>query len=203
MTDFFARLFEGRSSNSQTPAVFAGGYGAAAGLAMLCLLLMAPPLQAQVDDETRVLISFELPYQESRGRYREPFVAIWLETAEGKPRSSIKVLYNRARWLPDLSDWWEVLGFKATHRLDAMSGATRGPGSFVVEWDGLDSADRELEAGDWLLAIEVARQHGGRESLRVPIQLHMGEFSAEANGSGEELGRVKVLVLENDGTESP
>lgn len=163
---------------------------------LVAMLLPAPAAQAQVKDDTRVLISFELPRPGNRGRYKEPFVAIWLETPEGNPRTTIRVLYNRARWLPDLEEWWQALGSRATHRLDVLTGATRGPGSFVVEWDGLDSAGRELDAGDWIVAVEVARENGGRESLRIPIQLHMGEFSAEVTGRGEELRSVRVLILE-------
>lgn len=150
---------------------------------------------AQIAQDTRVLISLELPHNQARGRYKEPFVAIWLESEDGQPRTSIRLLYDKARWLPDLELWWELLGQRATHRLDAVSGATQGPGNVVVEWNGLDSHQREIETGNWILAIEVVREEGERELVRLPIALGHGEFSARAAGSGAELGAVKVLVL--------
>ena len=164
-------------------------------LLILSVAYLPTPAQAQVADDTRVLLSIQLRPGDALQSYKPPLVAIWLESSEAKPLATISVWYEQARWLPELTEWWRLLGSVETHELEAVSGPTRGPGTFVVEWNGRDRQGVELQQGRYLMAIETTSKGGMKEVVRIPFNLGEAGFSAQATGQ-DALGDLKLLVLE-------
>ncbi|MDZ7922073.1 MAG: DUF2271 domain-containing protein [Rhodoferax sp.] len=64
---------------------------------------------------------------------------------------------------------------------DGVSGATRVAGKHVLRFDATQANLAKLPAGDYNVAVEVAREQGGRELVRAP--LHWQGLSAQAGTS--------------------
>ncbi|MEM1133813.1 MAG: DUF2271 domain-containing protein [Pseudomonadota bacterium] len=152
------------------------------------VLLAATP--AWADEGTA---TFEIPRQKV-SNYRKPYVAIWLEDAKRKPVKMYRVLFDQApigaKWLPDLKTWWRRGGRAMKMPVSGVTRPTRGPGSYKLNMGSLS----ELPAGNYALVVEAAREHGGREIVKVPFTWKPGgTVSVSASGSSE-LGRISVTI---------
>ena len=109
--------------------------------------------------EYQVTVSLELPKMMGGSRYRRPYVAVWVENADGKPVRSISVWGNQIRWVPELSGWWK---FARDDRemVNAVCKATRAPGKYEVVWDGKDDKGNGAPQGTYTIKVEVHREHG-------------------------------------------
>lgn len=142
-------------------------------------------------------VKFELP-QLQVAEYHKPYVAIWIEKAEGAVASNLAVLYdvkkkNNAgeKWVKDLRTWWRKAGRDVTLPIDGVSGATKAAGTHTMHFAG---ALDKLPAGEYKLVVEAAREAGGRELVRVPFTLPAkGKLAASATGK-EELGAVSIAA---------
>ena len=131
-----------------------------------------------VDEDAKVrsglTAHFTLSANKQGGRYRRPYVAIWLEDEEGFPVKTgllwLKASNPGPRWHRDLTRWYRNDRIrKLTENIDlikTISGATRGPGEYSVHFDGSDNSGKPLPAGRYMLCIEVAREHGTYQLLR-------------------------------------
>ncbi|WP_158261292.1 MULTISPECIES: DUF2271 domain-containing protein [Pirellulaceae] len=112
------------------------------------------------------------------GRYRRPYVAMWLEDAEGFPvRTEILWLQKEQpgpRWHRDLTRWYRNDRLRRSVEdldlIETISGATRGPGEYKAHFDGTDNLDLPLAKGKYTLCLEVAREHGTYQLIRETIQ---------------------------------
>lgn len=132
-------------------------------------------------------------------RIKRPYVAVWLEKATDRQfAGNVAVWYDTARpnnigakWLPDLRSWWRVSGRQATLPIDGVSGATRPAGQHVINLVTA-AALKKLPAGDYEIVVEVSREHGGHDLVRLPLQWPPRTTRmAEASGT-QELGRVRL-----------
>lgn len=166
-------------------------------LSLIVLLATIPSnhllAQSAEESSTGLSLSLELVNPANGGRYRPPYVAVWLETPEGEAVTTIEVRYARSRWLPDLSQWWRKLGSLGTSQYDAVTGATRRADTYNIEWNGVGVDGSAPEPGEYYLWVEVVREHGGHDRVRLPIDLRMSGSSASAQGQSE-LGQVEVRV---------
>jgi thiamine biosynthesis lipoprotein ApbE len=141
-----------------------------------------------------LLVSFEInrPGGDS-GRYRRPYVAIWVEDADGFPVRTL-LLWVQAggpgpRWIPELRRWYR--GDQArrlvedTSLVDTIARPTRLPGKYQVIWDGRDDSGRRVGAGAYTVAIEAAREHGTYQIIRQPVTLASDPFVEELKGNVE------------------
>lgn len=151
-------------------------------------LLAAAPLRA--DDGTA---TFEIP-RLNASTYRKPYVAIWLENAEGKQVEVYDVFYDQAaagkRWLPTLRTWWRRGGRAMTLPADGVSRPTRGPGQYKVSLGSLKS----VPAGKYALVVEAVREKGGRELVKIPFAWTPGKSVSASQGGSTELGRVSLSI---------
>jgi thiamine biosynthesis lipoprotein ApbE len=108
-------------------------------------------------DDYQVTLSFELPNPGARAR--RPYVAFWVEDADGKAVRTVAVWGNSPKWLPTMSGWWKY-GKDNKELLKAVTKATRGPGKYEVVWDGKDDAGKALPQGTYTIKLEVHREHG-------------------------------------------
>jgi hypothetical protein len=145
-------------------------------------------------------VKFELP-QLNVAEYHKPYVAMWIEKADGSIASTLSVLYDikkkdkaGEKWVKDMRTWWRKAGRAAQLPIDGVSGATRAAGTHTLSFGPARSGIDKLPAGDYKLVIEAAREAGGRELVRVPFVLPAkGKVAASANGK-EELGAVALNI---------
>ncbi|TWT43567.1 Thiamine biosynthesis lipoprotein ApbE precursor [Thalassoglobus neptunius] len=125
-----------------------------------------------------IFVDFSLPRQ-TGGRYRRPYVAVWLEDEVGYP-VKIAVLWLMkeqlgARWYRDLTRWYRSDRLRRiveeSNLIETVSSATRGPGEYDAHFDGTDNLGRRLPYGKYTLCLEVAREHGTYQIIRQSVQL--------------------------------
>lgn len=146
-------------------------------------------------------VSVEVP-RLSVAAYHRPYVSVWIEQAPATPGAAgtavrtLAVWYEVSNvaegkdWLKDMRSWWRAMGRGMTLPADGVSSATKAPGrhNVVVRAAQL----RNLPAGNYQIAVEAARELGGREVVRVPFRWG-GPNSGRATGR-TELGAVSVTV---------
>lgn len=138
--------------------------------------------------EARLLIDYEIPPQPA-ARYRQPYLALWIEREDGAAVRQLHVLGDRARWLGELPRWWRHYGRNDPAGALGIARPTRAPGRYTFAWDGRDDLGRALPPGRYVLRVEAAREHGGHEDLALPFTL--GDPALDLEGRGErEVGRV-------------
>jgi thiamine biosynthesis lipoprotein ApbE len=140
-------------------------------------------------------VNFEINRPDAtEGRYRRPYVAIWVEDKNGVSVRTLAlwVSFGGAgpfQWLPDLKRWYKTDGDrKLTDKkeiLFTVSRPTRPPGRYKVIWDGKDNFGKQLQGGDYTVTIEAAREHGTYQSIRKSVSLSDKPFNEELKGNVE------------------
>jgi thiamine biosynthesis lipoprotein len=132
-------------------------------------------------------IDYEIAYVPA-GRYRPPFVAIWIADAQGRPVRTLYHLGTRPRrYLDSNYVWWA--GFNAdgsgVAKLDSVTRPSREPGRYSAVWDGKDDGGAPVGQGRYTINIEMTREHGGHSLQTIPLDLGRAAVSGSANGQGE------------------
>jgi hypothetical protein len=145
-------------------------------------------------------ISIDVP-QLNVVEYHKPYVAMWVEAADGGKVTNLAVWYEvnnkkneGAKWLKDMRQWWRRTGRELTMPVDGLSSPTRAPGIHQIKFDSADKPLDGLTPGSYHLVIEAAREVGGRELLKIPF-----EWPPKAPATGEakgerELGAVTLKL---------
>jgi hypothetical protein len=133
--------------------------------------LVTSPLAA-----SEVNITLDVP-RLSVAEYHRPYVAFWLENADGSKITNLAVWYDvkhkdgeGTKWLKDVRQWWRRTGRDLTMPADGLSSPTRAPGMQQIAFDGAAKPLNDLTPGKYSLVVEAAREVGGRELLRVPFE---------------------------------
>ena len=146
-------------------------------------------------DEFELVVNFEINRPEAeKGRYRRPYVAVWVEDKEGFPVRNLSLWVSLGgsgpfQWLPDLKRWYK--GDQARKRVDktemvlTIARPTRPPGKYSVIWDGKDDHGKPLPRGEYTLCIDAAREHGTYQNLRTPVTIADAPFGEELKGGVE------------------
>ena len=92
-------------------------------------------------------------------RVKRPYVAVWIEDAEGKRVRTVAVWGNQPKYMPDLREWWKVAR-EDREWAATITRATRSAGSHRVAWDGMDDKGAPLPTGTYTVVLEVNREHG-------------------------------------------
>jgi hypothetical protein len=103
--------------------------------------------------------------------YHRPYVAVWLETPERKHVTTVALWVEKAEWFKDLRQWWRKAG-KSDANFDGVTGATKRPSTYTINWNGTDLDGKAVTAGKYLLNLEVVREEGGRDYTRVELDLN-------------------------------
>lgn len=163
----------------------------------LYAMLLAAPTLALADS---LSVEVEIPELQV-AEYHRPYVAVWLEDSKGQHQLDLAVWYDHDirnnegnKWLKDLRLWWRRSGRSLDMPVDAFSGATRAPGMHAVSFEAEDQRLDRLSAGDYTLAVEAAREVGGREVVRVPIRWPASETTGYSASGSTELGAVAVTI---------
>jgi hypothetical protein len=145
-----------------------------------------------------VTLSVEIP-QLQVAEYHKPYLAIWIEQPADRTVTNIAVWYevNNAKqegekWLKDLRQWWRRSGRDLAMPVDGITGATRAPGVHPLPL-GRHTAFAAMEAGEYRLVIEAAREVGGREVVQIPFVWPPSAAEKHEAAGKAELG---IVVLE-------
>jgi thiamine biosynthesis lipoprotein ApbE len=131
-------------------------------------------------------VSINLELMRFEGRTRRPFVAIWVENAQQKTVRTIALWYNKPRWLPDLKEWYRKnqADYKPGLKdMNTISSATRPAGNYTIKWDGKNDDGEYINADNYTICIELAREHGTYQIIKqeVACKSKAGEYTLQGN----------------------
>ncbi len=142
-----------------------------------------------------LVVNFEINRPEAAaGRYRRPYVAVWVEDKDGNLVRTLNLWVSMGgagpfQWMPDLKRWYVAdLERKKRDKKDlffTIARPTRPPGKYRVIWDGKDDHKRPLPAGEYTIWIEAAREHGTYQDIRKKVVLADKPFTEELKGNVE------------------
>jgi len=117
-------------------------------------------------------LTIELELARFEGRFRRPFVAVWVEDKKKESVRNLAVWYNKSRWLPDLKRWYSKNqpGKMDPRVMESISSATRSAGKYTLTWDGLDEQGKPVPAGKYTIYLEAAREHGTYQLLKQEVE---------------------------------
>ncbi len=158
-------------------------------------LLAAPAAQA-----ADLSLNIEIP-RINAAEYHRPYVAVWVEGADGKAVADLAVWYqdkdtkegHGTKWLPDLRQWWRKSGRTLKVPVDGITGPTRPVGRHALNLDEKHPALAKLAPGHYTLVVEAVREVGGRELLKIPFDWKGKPSSGSAQGK-TELGKVTLAA---------
>jgi hypothetical protein len=163
-------------------------------------IALALPLAGANAMAADLALKLDIP-QLNVAEYHRPYIAAWLENADQKVVTNLAVLYDvkkkdngGAKWLKDMRQWWRKSGRDVEMPMDGVSGATRGPGEHTLSFPLAREALNKLPAGQYNLVLEVAREAGGREAVKVPLVWPPKSAQNVAAKGKEEVGNVVVQV---------
>lgn len=173
-----------------------------AGLVLPWLFLLIPAHASEQSSPLEAHLTVTIPELQV-AEYHRPYVAIWLADERHQRILDLALWYDGKmanqegeKWLKDIRQWWRRSGRSLTFPIDGVSGATRRPGTYTVEFKVLAEQLQSLPEGDYFLNIEAAREVGGREHLMLPLSLPLATeqpFQLAVEGE-HELGRVELQV---------
>jgi FAD:protein FMN transferase len=151
----------------------------------------APPWNKDYE----LVVNFEINHPEAEaGRYRRPYVAVWVEDKDGHSVRTLTLWVSMGgagpfQWLPDLKRWYagdqERKKSDKKELLFTIARPTRQPGKYKVIWDGKDDRGKLLPSGDYTISIDAAREHGTYQSIRQQVILSDKPFTEELKGNVE------------------
>jgi hypothetical protein len=147
-----------------------------------------------------VKVTIEVPKLDV-AEYHRPYVAAWIEKPDGSVAANLSVWYDVKaeskkgnKWLKDLRQWWRRAGRDLDMPVDGLSSATRPVGKHAIDFKSTAPPLAALQAGEYELVVEAAREVGGRELVRIPFKWPAtGAFSGSAQGK-DELGAVALEI---------
>ena len=105
----------------------------------------------------------------SFGFAKRPYLAAWVEDAKRTNVRTLALWYRKPRYLDELHAWsrtQRASPWQTASSASSVSGATRGPGNYTIDWDGKDSAGKFVKAGRYTVYLEVVREHGTYQLMK-------------------------------------
>jgi len=166
---------------------------------ILLALIFASPLAIAAE----LKVSVEVP-KLNVAEYHAPYTAIWLEsTVEGDKKfvKTLSVSYDvkkkndeGQKWLKDIRQWWRRDGRNLNLPIDGVSGATRLSGVHELVFKPGEAPLMELPAGDYQLFVEMAREVGGRELVKIPFTWPAKQVETASAQGTTEVGKVSLTL---------
>jgi FAD:protein FMN transferase len=127
------------------------------GLAEVFVKADTPAEKWPENNELTIAVTLVKP---TTGRKIErPYVAVWIEDADGKAVKTLGVWGRDRKYLKDLNDWWKFAK-DDNDLIKSVTKATRAPGKYSLVWDGTNDKGKALPPGTYSVHIEVHREHG-------------------------------------------
>lgn len=154
-------------------------------------------LYANLAVAAEINLKVTLP-QINSAEYHRPYVAIWIEKPDQSVEKNLAVWYSQKKtdkgeqsdkWLKDLRQWWRKSGRDQSLPMDGVTGATRAVGEHSLTFK---EQVTNLPAGQYNIAVESAREKGGREIVRVPFTWPTKKAETVKATGQQELGNIVV-----------
>lgn len=166
---------------------------------LLTLVFALSPLAMAAE----LKISVEVP-KLNVAEYHAPYTAIWLESSSEGDKKFVKTLSvwydikkkndEGQKWLKDIRQWWRRDGRNLNLPIDGVSGATKLSGVHELVFKVGEAPLTELPAGDYQLFVEMARETGGRELVKVPFTWPAKQAETASAQGSTEVGKVSLTV---------
>ncbi|WP_428307722.1 DUF2271 domain-containing protein [Lacipirellula sp.] len=171
------------------------------------------PAEKPAESETELLelvVDFEINRPSGR-RLRRPYVAVWLENADGfAVKTAVLWLQTERpgpRWHRDLSRWYRNEGNRKlvdlTPLVGTIASATRGPGKYQALFDGTSDEGTPLKPGKYTLFIEAAREHGTYQLIRHEMALGSEPIAATKLEGNVEIKSASVAYRPKPAAPAP
>ena len=155
----------------------------------------APAAGAAFPAGGELVVNFSYTSTESGGRVHNPYIAVWVEDADGEMVSTISLWMkaDKSKYLRELTRFNETgtVFVDAGGDLDAVTSATRQAGAYSVVWDGTGIDGAAVPQGSYFICIEAAREHGPYELIREPFTVGAEAFTQALTDNGE-LGAASI-----------
>ena len=99
-----------------------------------------------------------------------------------------------ARWLNEVREWWADSGNQLKFPVDGLTTASRTAGTYELTFSSNDPKLAKLPAGNYLLMVEAAREHGGDETVSIPFTWPVKAPQAAGTTGKTELGAVALAL---------
>ena len=143
-------------------------------------------------------VSINVP-QLQVAEYHKPYVAVWLEKADGSVAANLSVWYDAkmkdaegTKWLKDMRQWWRRTGRELTVPVDGVTQPTRPVGKHALSFTEGSNPLPKLAPGQYKLQVEAAREVGGRELITIPFEWPVKQASKLSAKGKSELGEVTL-----------
>jgi FAD:protein FMN transferase len=133
-------------------------------------------------------LTINLELSKFEGRFRRPFVAVWIENSNKETVRNLVLWFNKPKWLPDLKSWYykNYAAFSTTQSdLSTISSATRPPGEYALKWDMKDDKGNSVPPGKYTVYIEAAREHGTYQLIQQEIDCRNKSHVIQMKGNIE------------------
>lgn len=131
--------------------------------------------------------------------YHKPYVAVWLEKAEGGVAANLSVWYDAkmkdgegTKWLKDMRQWWRRAGRDLEMPIDGVTSPTRPAGKHQLQFTEGKNPLAALPPGNYKLVVEAAREVGGREVVSVPFTWPATKAQQLRAAGSSELGEITL-----------
>ena len=136
-------------------------------------------------------ISVDIP-QLNVAEYHKPYVAMWVESADGGKITNLAVWYHvkhkdneGTKWLKDMRQWWRRTGRELTMPADGLSSPTRAPGTHQISFDSSAKPLNGLTPGQL-----PARDRGCPRSRRPRVAARAVRVATKSAGNRAGQGRA-------------
>ena len=120
------------------------------------------------------------------GRVENPYIASWIENESGELVATLAIWFGQdqkgTRFLNELRRWYSVVGSTS---VDTVSGATRVPGDYSLNWNGTTWDGKPVAEGNYYVCIEAAREHGPYSLIRQSLTFGADAFTTDLADQGE------------------
>ena len=131
--------------------------------------------------------------------YHKPYVAVWLEKADGSVAANLSVWYDikkrdaeGTKWLKDMRQWWRRTGRELSFPVDGVTQPTKPAGAQALSFSEGKNPMPKLAPGQYKLMVEAAREVGGRELVSIPFEWPAKQAANLSAQGSSELGLVKL-----------
>jgi len=167
-------------------------------MALLAVLILSPLSYA-----ANLAISVEVP-RLTVAEYHAPYAAIWIEKMDEDDKKftrTLAVWYENKKpnqegqkWLKDLRQWWRRDGRDLTMPIDGVAGATKLGGTHELTFVVGQAPLGDLPKGQYQLMVEMAREVGGREIVKLPFAWPVANTAKLAAQGSAEVGAVTLVL---------